>query len=370
MNPTDEKYLPSEEEKDVKTVRFFHLQSPPQQAAFEELLQTTPGIRVHDTIRQQLQELVKIRHPAERLTPEALQQKATEHMGSTPAHEYGVWVYYPWSRRLVHILDEAEFVEMRTSRNQPKITAAEIKTLATKKIGVIGLSVGQSAALTLAMERLCGEIRIADFDTLDLSNLNRIRAGIHNIGLPKTTIVAREIAEIDPFLKVSCFEKGITEENIQDFLLNGGRLDVLVEECDSMDVKIMSRQQARAARIPVIMETSDRGMMDIERFDLEPQRPLLHGRVQDSLTAGDIRRFTGEQRMQVALNILDYDNISAKLRNAIHEIGKTITTWPQLASAVALGGAMVGHVCREICLGHPISSGRYYVDPDQLFSRK
>lgn len=367
MNPIEEKYLVSDEEKDVKTVRFFRLQSPPQRTAFEEFLQTTPNIRVFDTIWQQVQELMKTRHPAERFTPEALQQKAAAHLGSCPAAEYGVWVYYPWSNRLVHILDEAEFIEMRTSRNQHKITAAEINILATKKIGVIGLSVGQSAALTLAMERLCGEIRIADFDRLDLSNLNRIRAGIHNIGLPKTTIVAREIAEIDPFLKVTCFEDGITENNIGDFLLKGGRLDVMVEECDSMDVKIMSRQQARAAGIPVIMETSDRGMMDIERFDQEPQRPILHGKVQDDLSYSAIRQFTGEQRMQVALNILDYEKISDKLKSSIHEIGKTITTWPQLASAVALGGAMVAHVCREICLGHPISSGRYYADPDQLF---
>ena len=367
MNPIEARHWISAEDKDLKTVSFFHLSIPEQRAAFEELIRHTPAIQVYDTIWQQVQELMKTRHPAEKLSPDLLQQKAAAHIGNGPADEYGVWVYYPWSQRLVHILDEAEFVEMRTSRNQHKITAAEIKTLATKKIGIIGLSVGQSAALTLAIERLCGEIRIADFDTLDLSNLNRIRAGIHNIGLPKTTIVAREIAEIDPFLKVICFEKGISEDNIEGFLLEGGRLDVLAEECDSMDIKILSRQRARAMGIPVVMETSDRGMMDIERFDQEPQRPLLHGKVPDDLSYTAIRQFSGEQRMQVALNILDYDNISEKLRSSIHEIGKTITTWPQLASAVALGGAMVAHVCREICLEHNIPSGRYYVDPDQLF---
>lgn len=33
-----------------------------------------------------------------------------------------------------------------------------------KKIGVIGLSEGQSVALTMSMERVYGTLRIADFD--------------------------------------------------------------------------------------------------------------------------------------------------------------------------------------------------------------
>ena len=75
----------------------------------------------------------------------------------------------------------------------------EKETLSKKKIGIIGLSVGQSIALTIAMERTCGELRIADFDILELSNLNRIRAGLPNLGIAKTIVVAREIAEIDPW---------------------------------------------------------------------------------------------------------------------------------------------------------------------------
>src|SRR5690606_500097 len=115
------------------------------------------------------------------------------------------------------LLDEAEFVAMRTNRNQYKITQEEQDVLATRKIGVIGLSVGQSIALTLAMERVCGELRLADFDTAELTNLNRIRTGVHNLGLHKTIIAAREIAEIDPFLKVLIFSEGVTDENIDPF---------------------------------------------------------------------------------------------------------------------------------------------------------
>ena len=86
-----------------------------------------------------------------------------------------------------------------------KISPIEQDKLSTKKVGVIGLSVGQSISITMAMERTFGEIRIADFDELELTNLNRIRAGVHELGLPKVALVAREIAEIDPYLNVKCF---------------------------------------------------------------------------------------------------------------------------------------------------------------------
>src|SRR5690606_13941879 len=138
----------------------------------------------------------------------------------------------PWLAKIVHILPEAEFVELRTAANRNKITEAERDILATKKEGVIGLSVGQSVALTIALERSCGEIRLADFDTLELNNLNRIRTGVHNLGIKKVYAVAREIAEIDPFLTTTCYTEGITEENINDFFTKGGKLDVVLDECD------------------------------------------------------------------------------------------------------------------------------------------
>jgi len=57
----------------------------------------------------------------------------------------------------------------------------------------------------MRLRLLLRELRLADFDTAELSNLNRIRTGSHNLGLNKTVIAAREIVEIDPFIKVKIF---------------------------------------------------------------------------------------------------------------------------------------------------------------------
>ncbi len=329
----------------------------------------TKNPAVYDDLYNQLKELIKSKNPSVKLSNDDYVQKIEAHLNGKLLSEYGVWVYYEWTNRLVRLLPEEEFILVRTNRNQYKITPEERSILATKKIGIIGLSVGQSIALTLAMERGFGELRLADFDVLELSNLNRIRTGVHNLGLPKVVIAAREIAEIDPFLKVTCFFDGLTDENMEDFFNKGGKLDLLVDECDGLDIKIKCRYKAKELGIPVIMDTSDRGMMDIERFDLEPNRPLLHGLVGD-LDPTKIKDLTNEQKIPYVLPMVGMHNISARLKASMMEVEQTITTWPQLASSVVLGGALGADVARRILLNQLYVSGRFYIDLEDLIKDK
>ncbi len=345
------------------------LTNPDDKSTYDKLLSHKAALFVSDEIQGQLRELVKSQRPWVRIKPEEYDGLIAAHLNGADIDAYGVWVYYPWSRRLVHLLDEDEFIEVRTNRNQYKITLQERDLLATKKIGIIGLSVGQSIALTLSMERGFGELRLADFDILELSNLNRIRAGVHNLGVPKVVIAAREIAEIDPFLKVTCFFDGLTDANMEEFFTAGGKLDVLVDECDGLDVKILARYKARELRIPVVMDTSDRGMLDIERFDLEPERPLLHGTV-TGINPQNIKELSNEDKVPVILQMLGVDNISSRAKASMVEVEQSINTWPQLASSVALGGAAGADACRRILLDQFRASGRYYIDFDEIVSDK
>lgn len=344
---------------------FYRLQNPDDRVAFEKLLQQeTPT--VNDHLLEQVSEYVKLKHPHRKFSGEELQKAALTHIGDTPHEHYGAWVYYPWSNRVVHVLDEREFIEVRTSRNQYKITPEEREILALKKIGVIGLSVGQSVSVTLAMERICGELRLADFDKLELTNLNRIRTGVHNLGLEKVYSVAREISEIDPYINVICFPDGLTETNMDRFFTEGGKLDLLVEESDGFDIKILCRYKARELQVPVIMEASDRCMVDVERFDLEPNRSILHGIV-DHLDIPTLKSLkTNEEKIPYMLDVLGIDTTTPRLKASMIEMQQTITTWPQLASAVTMGGGITADVSRRMLLNQFTQSGRYYVDIDEL----
>ncbi len=333
----------------------------------QKLIDEHADLLVLDEILSQLRELIKIRNPQRSLSEEEYSQQIEKLLDGKSSHHYGSWVYYPWSKKLVHLLNKDEFVELRTSRNLYKITPEERNVLLSKKIAIIGLSVGQMIALTLVMERTCDEIRLADFDVIELSNMNRIRTSVTNIGVSKAVVAAREIAELDPYITIKIFLEGITEGNIDDFLLKDGKIDLLVEECDGLDVKILSRVKAREYGIPVVMETNDRGMIDIERFDLEPSRALLHGLIPENMeNLSALRNLTNQEKVPLLGAMVGIEHISDRMRMSLGEMGKTISTWPQLASSVVLGGAMVTDVCRRILLNQITLSGRYYVDFNEL----
>ncbi|WP_316785194.1 Rv1355c family protein [Pedobacter frigiditerrae] len=370
LNPTLSQLISeTSRQKTVYKPVFFNLLDTVQKSAFEHLISTKNNLHVYDHIYSQVEELIKCLQPTiVFLPPIELEKAVKNHFGEKSVEEYGVWVYYPWAEKLVHLLDEQEFAIVRTNRNKYKITTQEQAILAQKKIGVMGLSVGQSVSLTLAMERGFGELRIADFDELDLSNINRIRTGVYNLKIQKTVIVAREIAEIDPYLNVVCFDDGITEENIDRFLTENGKLDLLIDECDSFDIKINSRIKAKALGIPVLMEGSDRGTIDIERFDLEPERPVLHGMVQHLDMSKYKELTTLDERTPYITAVTGVETLSPRMKASAVEIMATISTWPQLASAVTYGGGVTADLSRKILLGNLNVSGRFFLDLDELIA--
>ncbi len=326
-------------------------------------LKKAPDIDVYDNINTQLFEYFKLQQPSAPPTAADVAEKIDhllQEQKIASVDRLGNWAFYPWCSKLVHVLPETLFASVRTDRNRNKITAKEQVYLYSKKVGVIGMSVGRSVATTMALERIFGELRLADFDVLDLSNLNRLKAPLWDLGLRKTVSVARDIFETDPYLKLKLFHDGITGDNIDAFGAEDGKLDVIVDECDSLEIKILCREYARQNRIPVVMETSDRGMLDIERFDLDHERPLFHG----LLEGFDIRQALKdpEQKWKMLMTLVDFNNLSEKARISLPEIGKTLSTWPQLASSVVLGGGTVTDTVRRILLGERVDSGRYYID--------
>ncbi len=268
------------------------------------------------------------------------------------------WAYYPWRRTLVSVLGPCAFRALRLSRNRNLVTGDEQDRLAQLKIGVVGLSVGHAIAYLLAAEGFCDRLRLADFDTLELSNLNRVPATIIDLGVNKAVVAARRIAELDPYLPVEVMTSGITQDYIDEFL---DGLDIVVEECDSLDMKVRIREAARLRHIPVLMATSDRGLIDVERFDVDPSRRILHGLLGD-IDIGNLSGLSSRDKVPYVLGILDAERLSARFAASLVEIDHTVTTWPQLAGDVALGAAAVAEAVRRIGLGESLRSGRVRID--------
>lgn len=279
----------------------------------------------------------------------------------TEGSEADRWVYYPWRGAVVALPGPELLRAVRLDRNRNKITRAEQEILANQAIGVVGQSVGHTIAYTLAMEGSCGSLRLADFDTIELTNLNRLPGTLFDLGLNKAVVAARRIAELDPYLPIEVFADGIRDDNIDAFL---DGLSVVVEECDSLDIKLTVREGARRHRLPLLMETSDRGLLDVERFDLEPGREPFHGAL-GGITAAQLRGLSTKEKAPFVIRILDAAGLSDRTAASMVEIGETLSSWPQLAGDVQLGGATVAAAVRRIALGGKLPSGRTRVDVDQ-----
>ncbi len=313
-----------------------------------QVLREDSSLQVLDRYSEQREELEKLRPAPTRSLLEEGQR----------------WVYFPWRRAVVRLLAPRSFSALRLDRNRNKLTREEQARQRTLRIGVIGLSAGHSIAHVLAMEGLVGELRLADFDDIELSNLNRLPATVLDLGVNKAVTAARRIAEIDPYLRVSVLPEGITTENLDTFL---DGLDLVIEECDSLDIKLLVREAARDRRIPVVMETSDRGVLDVERFDLEPDRPVFHGLL-PGVHSSQLEGLPIEAKAPFVLRMMGAADVSARGAASLIEVGRTVTAWPQLGSEVTLGAATAAAVVRRFGLRGHLPSGRVRIDLDEAIS--
>jgi molybdopterin/thiamine biosynthesis adenylyltransferase len=314
----------------------------PADKAVLDRLRGDPLIEVIDHRDEQLEELRKLLPSPD---PELVAEPSR-------------WAYYPWRRTVVAVLAPRAFRAVRLDRNRNMITAEEQTRLGELRIGVAGLSVGHVIAHTLAAQGLCGELRLADFDRLELSNLNRVPATVFDLGVNKAEAAARRIAELDPYLPVRVLTAGLTADTVDEFL-NG--LDIVVEECDSLDMKALVREGARARRIPVLMATSDRGLVDVERFDLEPRRPILHGLLGD-LDLARLPQMSSKDKVPYLLRFLEGQQLSPRMAASVVEIDRQLSTWPQLAGDVVLGATAIAEAVRRIGVGDELWSGRARID--------
>ena len=78
----------------------------------------------------------------------------------------------------------------------------------------------------------------------------------------------------------------------------------------------MVRESRARTRLPVLMATSDRGLIDVERFDLEPGRPILHGLLGE-LDAATLAGMDSRDKIPHILRHLDGASLSARAAASI-----------------------------------------------------
>ena len=114
-------------------------------------------------------------------------------------------------------------------------------------VGAGGL--GSPAGLYLAASGV-GTLGIADFDTVDISNLNRqIFHGADDVGKPKVESAGRAIRRLNPDVNVVVHYKRISAENILGIIRD---YDIVIDATDNVDTKYLINDACFFAGKPYI----------------------------------------------------------------------------------------------------------------------
>jgi len=345
---------------------FFDLSVEADRAWFAELVSSGDIKHISDDYEEQLLELYGVQNPSHVYTP-TFKQEFAEYFKklqkSKPLYQHGLWVYFPWRNTAAHILPEDDYRLVRTARNQNLITREEQEKFYNATVGIGGLSVGSSVAIAIALGGGCKRMKLADFDRLALSNTNRVLAGADRLGLLKTEVVARAVYEINPYAQIELHPEGLTPENIEGFF-NG--LDIMIDELDNLAVKYLIREQAHTHRIAVVMaaDNGDNAVVDIERYDLDPETPYFHGRMGE--VSYDLLK--GLDKFGIGKMITKHvgpENVTERMQMSLTQMGKTIVSWPQLGGAAMVNGAAVAYCVRKILNGQPLEANRALISMDE-----
>lgn len=136
-----------------------------------------------------------------------------------------------------------------------QVTLTEIgmegqELLQKAKVLVIGCGgLGSPVAIYLAASGV-GEIHLADFDTVSVSNLHRqVFFKLSDLNKPKAQVIANEIKERTPFTKVTFSNKAVEKREVLDLI---SRFDIVVDATDSLLVKYLINDACVIKQKPLV----------------------------------------------------------------------------------------------------------------------
>lgn len=331
---------------------------------FKGQLEIVEIIDAYDVL---LNELFQVRNPKYKFIPEHredCEKFKQEYLAGRSMEEDGEWFYFPYTKKLIHYFSDEVHQELRTARNKNLITQEEQEKFYNYRVAIAGLSVGSHPALAIATMGGARTIKVADADEVSGPNLNRLRYDCSTLGKNKAHLVANHILQLNPYADVHIYDKGVTPENMEEFLED---VDVVIEEVDFLPMKIMLREAAKKKGLPLIMATDngDGVIVDVERYDIEPELQLFNGAAGD-LSMETLKTMAPTDLPKLATQIAGPYMVVPRMQQSILEVGKTLYSWPQLGDAAIMCGPVIAYLVKRLALGEKVASGKFDVSLDAI----
>ncbi|MDX1451409.1 MAG: molybdopterin-synthase adenylyltransferase MoeB [Oleiphilaceae bacterium] len=181
-----------------------------------------------------------------------------------------------------HATDLSDDELLRYSRQimLPAFDAAGQLALKQSRVLIVGLGgLGSPVALYLAAAGV-GHLELVDFDTVDLSNLQRqIAHGTDDIGEAKVVSAARRIAAINPEVAVSSHHAQLDESALKKLVKS---VDLVLDCTDNFSTRFLLNRVCVSAMTPLVSGAAIRFEGQIASFDPRlPESPCYRCLYQD-----------------------------------------------------------------------------------------
>lgn len=124
------------------------------------------------------------------------------------------------------------------SRLELLIGEQGIELLSTAKILLCGIGGVGSWTAEMLIRAGVGNLTIVDFDTIEISNLNRQLPALHStLGQKKLDCLKERLLDIAPEAKITCIDRKITSENCATFL-SSDDWDYVIDAIDDRKAKL------------------------------------------------------------------------------------------------------------------------------------
>ncbi|WP_027129239.1 tRNA threonylcarbamoyladenosine dehydratase [Fusobacterium perfoetens] len=113
-----------------------------------------------------------------------------------------------------------------------------------------------------------GELTIVDYDTVDITNINRqIIATTQTIGKLKTYLISERAKAINPDIKINSISEKYLKEN-KDMFFQNKKYDYIVDAIDMVSSKLSIIEEANKLNIPIISSMGTGNKLDPLKLEI------------------------------------------------------------------------------------------------------
>ena len=146
--------------------------------------------------------------------------------------------------------------------------------LKNTKMLVVGLGgLGCAAAQYLVVAGV-GHLTLLDFDTVDLSNLQRqVLHDDSRLGMPKVESARQSLQRLNPHIEVNAIHQLLDEQQLHNLV---GKFDVVLDCTDNVSTRNQLDTACAAHKIPLISGAAIRMEGQVSVFTYEDNTPTYH----------------------------------------------------------------------------------------------